>query len=76
MSITTPATLLVDSTEEYNYLTIHFWDDIDNEGPQRSERDLTIVCPSSVDLSDFAKTIAANAGLDVYIVDGVDTTTA
>ena len=74
LSITTPATLMVDPTKEYNYLIVHFWDDIDNEGPQKSERDLIFLAEKKVsggvDLEGMAAAIAAAVGLDGYTVDG------
>jgi hypothetical protein len=65
LSITTPASLLVNAASEYNYLVIHFWDDIDNEGPQKSERDMTLVWTGSGTdpLLGLANDIAVNAGL-------------
>lgn len=78
LSISTPATLLADPTKEYNYMIVHFWDDIDNEGPQKSERDMTFVADSAgtVNLDTLAKAVAKFAGLDHYIKNGVATTTA
>lgn len=78
LSISTPATLMVDPTKEYNHVVVHFWDDIDNEGPQKSERDLTLVAATddSVDLGNLAKSIAAFADLDQYIKDGEATATS
>jgi len=75
LSITTPDSLLVNPAKEYNYLTIHFWDDIDNEGPQKSERDMVFVADSTnnVALNTIAVTVATFAGLDHYIADGVAT---
>ena len=78
LSISTPATLMVNPTKEYNHVVVHFWDDIDNEGPQKSERDLTLVAATddSVNLDNLAKSIAAFAGLDQYIKDGEATATS
>ena len=69
LSITTPANLMVNSSKEYDYLTIHFWDDIDNEGPQKSERDMIFVLDNSkasVDLEDIAELVCKNCGLGFY----------
>jgi len=70
LSISTPANLMVDPSKEYNYVIIHFWDDIDNEGPQKSERDMTLVAAtdSGVGLKALAASIAQAGGLDTYIV--------
>jgi hypothetical protein len=72
LSITTPEALLVSPTGEYDYVVIHFWDDIDNEGPQKSERDMTIVASkdnrSAAKLADLAASVAGAAGLDYYTV--------
>jgi hypothetical protein len=78
LSISTPATLMVDPSKEYNYAIVHFWDDIDNEGPQKSERDMTLVAPTdaNVDLDSLAQELAAFVGLDTYIKDGVATSTS
>lgn len=78
LSISTPATLMVNSSSEYNYMIVHFWDDIDNEGPQKSERDMTFVADASgsVNLDNLAKAVAAFAGLDTYIKNGVATATS
>ena len=68
LSITTPANLMVNSSKEYDYLTIHFWDDIDNEGPQKSERDMVLVADNSgsVDLEDIAEAVCKKCGLGFY----------
>lgn len=73
MSITTPASLMVDPDAEYNYMIIHFWDDIDNEGPQKSERDMVFVAKStgSVNFSNLANAVSTVTGNTVTIVDGV-----
>jgi len=85
LSITTPASLLVNPDGSYDYVVVHFWDDIDNEGPQKSERDMTFVAnvntttggsaTNAIILGNLAKNIALAAGLDSYIVDGVSTPT-
>lgn len=69
LSITTPANLMVNAGKEYDYLTIHFWDDIDNEGPQKSERDMIFITDNSGsnnDLEDIAKAVCKKCGLDFY----------
>lgn len=73
MSITTTASLMVEPEAEYNYMIIHFWDDIDNEGPQKSERDMVFVAKStgSVNFSNLASTVSTVTGNTVTIVDGV-----
>ena len=72
LSITTPANLMVDPSKEYNYLIVHFWDDIDNEGPQKSERDLIFVGDEDLklDFPELAVAICQACGLDSYIEDG------
>lgn len=69
LSITTPANLMVNSSKEYDYLTIHFWDDIDNEGPQKSERDMIFITDNSGsnnDLEDIAEAVCKKCGLSFY----------
>lgn len=71
LSISTPDSLKVDPSKEYNYLIVHFWDDIDNEGPQKSERDMTFVAEakttgSSVNLETLANSIALSSELGHY----------
>lgn len=69
LSITTPANLMVKANKEYDYLTIHFWDDIDNEGPQKSERDMIFVTDNSGsnnDLEDIAEAVCKACGLGFY----------
>lgn len=68
LSITTPASLLVNPAKKYNYLWVHFWDDIDNEGPQKSERDMVFITSTddaaNADLFALGSEIAEFAGLD------------
>lgn len=75
LSISTPASLLVDPSKKYNYLIIHFWDDIDNEGPQKSERDMTFVTASDSgeDLYAIGASIAEAAGVDFVTANGQST---
>jgi len=70
LSISTPDSLKVDPSKEYNYLIVHFWDDIDNEGPQKSERDMTFVAEAkttgAVNLETLANSIALSSELGHY----------
>lgn len=72
LSISTPDNLMVDISKEYNYLIIHFWDDIDNEGPQKSERDLTLVTASDsgVDLFALGSALADDLEVDTIKTNG------
>lgn len=79
LSISTPDKLLVNPDAKYDYGIVHFYDDIDNEGPQKSERDITFVTAagdSAPDLEDLVKTIVEFSGLDSYSVDGTATPVA
>lgn len=78
LSITTPASLVVNAAKEYDYLTIHFWDDIDNEGPQKSERDMIFITDNSGsnnDLEDIAEFVCKSCGLGFYTKTYMDSST-
>lgn len=73
LSITTPASLMVNPESAYHYMTIHFWDDIDNEGPQKSERDMIFVTPitnNTTFFTDLKTALKTGLGITQSFTDG------
>lgn len=64
-----PTKYLVDSESEdgYNIFEIHYAYVGANEGPQRSEKDITIVCESTADLNKLIGQFKAASGKEVII---------
>lgn len=56
---------LVDPSTAYNVLEIHYAYVGPNEGPQRSEKDITIVCANKEDLNKLIGQFAAASGVDI-----------
>lgn len=60
-----PTKYLVDSSTAYNVLEIHYAYVGPNEGPQRSEKDITIVCANKEDLNKLIGQFATASGVDI-----------
>ena len=60
-----PTKYLVDPSTEYNVLEIHYAYVGPNEGPQRSEKDITIVCANKEDLNKLIGQFATASGVDI-----------
>lgn len=60
-----PTKYLVDSDTAYNVLEIHYAYVGPNEGPQRSEKDITIVCASKEDLNKLIGQFATASGVNI-----------
>ena len=56
---------LVDPSTAYNVLEIHYAYVGPNEGPQRSEKDITIVCANKEDLNKLIGQFATASGVDI-----------
>ena len=56
---------LVDPDTAYNVLEIHYAYVGPNEGPQRSEKDITIVCDNKANLNKLIGQFAAASGVDI-----------
>ena len=60
-----PTKYLVDPSTAYNVLEIHYAYVGPNEGPQRSEKDSTIVCANKEDLNKLIGQFATAYGVDI-----------
>jgi hypothetical protein len=60
-----PTTYLVDPDVAYNILNIHYAYTGPNEGPQKSEKDITIVCSNASTLNKLIGQLNAATGLKV-----------
>ena len=60
-----PTKYLVDPSTAYNVLEIHYAYVGPNEGPQRSEKDITIVCANKEDLNKLIGQFATASGVDI-----------
>ena len=60
-----PTKYLVDSSTAYNVLEIHYAYVGPNEGPQRSEKDITIVCANKEDLNKLIGQFATASGVNI-----------
>lgn len=60
-----PTKYLVDSDTAYNVLEIHYAYVGPNEGPQRSEKDITIVCANKEDLNKLIGQFATASGVNI-----------
>lgn len=70
LSITTTASMMVNPEARYDYVIVHFWDDIDNEGPQKSERDMIFVGADNVGMVNVADSIVNALRITNYLVNG------
>ena len=60
-----PTKYLVDPSTAYNVLEIHYAYVGPNEGPQRSEKDITIVCANKEDLNKLIGQFATASGVNI-----------
>lgn len=60
-----PTKYLVDPDAAYNVLEIHYAYVGPNEGPQRSEKDITIVCANKANLNKLIGQFATASGVDI-----------
>ena len=60
-----PTKYLVDPSTAYNVLEIHYAYVGPNEGPQRSEKDITIVCANKEDLNKLIGQFTTASGVDI-----------
>lgn len=60
-----PTKYLVDPDSAYNVLEIHYAYVGPNEGPQRSEKDITIVCDDKENLNKLIGQFATASGVDI-----------
>lgn len=60
-----PTKYLVDPDTAYNVLEIHYAYVGPNEGPQRSEKDITIVCANKANLNKLIGQFATASGVDI-----------
>ena len=60
-----PTKYLVDPDTAYNVLEIHYAYVGPNEGPQRSEKDITIVCANKANLNKLIGQFAAASGCEI-----------
>lgn len=64
-----PTKLLVDPEKEYNVIDIHYSYVGSNESVQKSEKDITIVIPSTVNATSFIKEIGGISGVEIKYTD-------
>ena len=60
-----PTKYLVDPSTAYNVLEIHYAYVGPNEGPQKSEKDITIVCANKANLNKLIGQFATASGVDI-----------
>lgn len=60
-----PTKYLVDPDSPYNVLEIHYAYVGPNEGPQRSEKDITIVCADKVEMNKLIEQFVLASGIDI-----------
>ena len=64
-----PTKLLVDPEKAYNVIDIHYSYVGSNESVQKSEKDITIVIPSTENVTSFIKEIGSISGVEIKYTD-------